>query len=112
MISFQHAKWYRNNTVQLLITDKPEQPIVIQAKNDYIVVKEGDTINITCSALGYPKPYYQWSFGGQMLSGITNDTISINATRDDDGIYTCTAINSVGSATTDVALRVHCKYSM
>ena len=92
------------------------------------VVKEGNTTIITCEALGYPPPTIVWSrTNGTSSDRVSvNDSVSvptgygnvtrvsvnltiINASREDTGMYTCFANNSVGSDTKSLNITVQCK---
>ena len=80
------------------------------------IVREGNTTTITCEALGYPSPTIVWSRTNGTLSNrvSVSDSVSVptgygnvtrvsvnltitNASREDTGVYMCSANNSVGS---------------
>ena len=92
------------------------------------VISEGNTTTITCEALGYPPPIIVWSRTNGILSdrvsvsdsvsvptGYGNVTrVSVNLTitdtsREDTGMYVCSANNSVGSDESNVNITVQCK---
>ena len=75
-----------------------------------VTVTEGTPHTITCMATGVPTPLISWSFEGVVVS--TQGTLSLepNAQRSDAGIYTCTASNTAGTATSNVTIDIHCKY--
>ena len=93
------------------------------------IVREGNTTTITCEAFGYPPPTVVWS----RINGALSDRVSVsdsvnvptgngnvtrvsinltiaNASREDTGVYTCTANNSIGSNTSDARITVQCKF--
>lgn len=70
-------------------------------------VEEGNTITIECEAIGLPMPMILWRLNwGNIASPPRVTTTSVNgkgiltirqATREDQGAYTCEALNSKGS---------------
>ena len=92
------------------------------------IVREGNTTTITCEAFGYPPPTVVWN----RINGILSDRVSVsdsvsvptgygnvtrvsvnltitNASREDTGVYTCSANNSIGSDSSNVSITVQCK---
>ena len=92
------------------------------------IVREGDTTIITCEVLGYPPPTVVWN----RINGILSDRVSVsdsvsvptgygnvtrvsvnltitNASREDTGVYSCSANNSIESDIKDVSFTVQCK---
>ena len=92
------------------------------------IVREGNTTTITCEAFGYPPPTVVWN----RINGILSDRVSVsdsvsvptgygnvtrvsvnltitNASREDTGVYTCSANNSIGSDSSNVTITVQCK---
>ena len=81
--------------------------------------------NITCNATGYPPPDILWLnndgsvvdnnrllLNNVMTTGISNiSSVSLSFTRNDAGIYTCVANNSVGSDHSTIYITVQCKTS-
>ena len=95
------------------------------------IVREGNTTTITCEALGYPPPTIVWSrtngtfaFSDRVSvsdsvsvhTGYGNVTrVSVNLTitnssREDTGVYMCSANNSVGSNNETINITVQCKF--
>ena len=93
------------------------------------IVREGNTTTITCEAFGYPPPTVVWN----RVDGILSDRVSVsdsvnvptgygnvtrvsvnltitNASREDTGVYTCSANNSIGSDSSNVSITVQCKF--
>ena len=92
------------------------------------IIREGSTTTITCEAFGYPPPTVVWN----RINGILSDRVSVsdsvsvptgygnvtrvsvnltitNASREDTGVYTCSANNSIGSDSSNVSITVQCK---
>ena len=91
-------------------------------------IREGNTTTITCEALGYPPPTVVWNrTNGTLSNGVLmSDSVSVptgygnvtrvsvnltitNASREDTGVYMCSANNSVGSDNRDTSVTVQCK---
>ena len=93
------------------------------------VVREGNTTTITCEAFGYPPPTVVWN----RINGILSDRVSVsdsvsvptgygnvtrvavnltvtNASREDIGVYTCSANNSIGGDSSNVSITIQCKF--
>ncbi len=67
-------------------------------------ISRGSTVVFAVSANGSPLPSYQWFLNGVPVAQGTSSTLVINdANSADGGNYTCTATNSSGSATSNVA---------
>ena len=94
-----------------------------------IMIDEGRNITITCEATGYPLPTIVWSRSNGALSdrvlvsdGVSTPTgngnvtrVSVNLTimsisREDTGVYVCSANNFIGSDSTSVSVTVQCKF--
>ncbi|XP_062603150.1 lachesin-like [Saccostrea cucullata] len=73
-------------------------------------VQEGTDVNITCHATGFPEPKIMWHFirGNTETQLDTGPQLSIsNISREQTGIYRCTAYNTVTpSATHDIRMDV------
>ena len=89
-----------------------------------MIVREKNSITITCEALGYPPPTIVWSTSTEDVSdgvslsdptGYGNVTrVSLNLTiitalRIDGGNYICSANNSIGDDKRNVSITVQCK---
>ena len=95
--------------------------------NDTTVI-EGNLINFNCEAIGYPPPSIMWN----RIEGNLSDRVSVservsvpigngnvtrvsvnltitNAYREDTGVYTCSANNSIGSDNRNFSITVQCK---
>jgi RHS repeat-associated protein len=94
---------------QALLTVQPSAPVIIsppvsQSPN------EGADINFRVVALGAGTLTYQWNKGGSAIvpgtkySGIATDTLTVlNASAGDNGSYTVTIANAVGTVTSSAA---------
>ena len=92
------------------------------------IIRAGNTNTITCEAFGYPPPTVVWN----RINGILSDRVSVsdsvsvptgygnvtrvsvnltitNASREDTGVYTCSANNSIGSDSSNVSVTVQSK---
>ena len=102
-----------------------EAPVI----NTKTMIDEGLNITITCEATGYPPPTIVWSRSNEALSdrvsvsdGVSIPTgngnvtrVSVNLTimstsREDTGVYICSANNYIGSDSTNVSVTVQCKF--
>ena len=92
------------------------------------IVREGNTTTITCEAFGYPPPTVVWNrINGSLSDRVSvSDSVSVptgygnvtrvsvnltitNASREDTGVYACSANNSIESDIKDVSFTVQCK---
>ena len=104
--------------------------VMINPLNDTIVT-EGDASIVTCKVLGYPPPTVVWNrIDGHLSDRVSvSDSVSVptgygnvtrvsvnltitNAYREDTGVYTCSANNSIGSDNRNVSITVQCKFSL
>ena len=74
----------------------------------------GQTAELECVATGNPPPIVTWYRGTQVLTDLDGRVSLLGGllriaivTLDDEGVYTCTAVNSVGTASSDVQLIVY-----
>ena len=82
-------------------------------KNLYV----GDSTRVTCHATGEPYPQVAWyrvldvNNGSQRNIGLVDGNISLDSvTKDDAGLYICSAKNLVGEATGSFKLLVTGNY--
>ena len=92
--------------------------IITPTDNITIVINEGINRNFTCEATGYPVPIVIWhrvngnlssrvsmSYAVQSEDGSASANLMItNASREDTGVYTCTANNSIGIDSRDIRI--------
>ena len=85
-------------------------PYINRTQVYYLIVFDaGDTIRLDCPAVGNPAPSIEWSsyklnssvydvINSTRLRSFVNGSLEISdLTADDEGLYSCTAANSVGS---------------
>ncbi|KRY14087.1 Basement membrane proteoglycan, partial [Trichinella patagoniensis] len=96
-------------------------PVCVQLPQRELTVDCGSTIVITCRAVGVPTPYINWRLNwgptcGQPRCVQTSDQgfgklVIKGAREEDQGAYTCEAINSKGRilATPDAIVTVRCQ---
>ena len=104
---------------EILFTEIP----VITVSEQELNITEGDII--TCTATGYPVPIIVWlnndgskvdknriNTDSTMATGVgnlTNVSVSMTIGRNDTGVYTCIANNSIGNDTRTINITVNCK---
>ena len=121
----------------ILKTISPSAPSNIELPPRDITVNESDAATFTCSVSGVPLPSIVWTLpsGDNLESVVLNgqdieqaeiyaetivseetpyaatSTLSIDpVSRNDDGIYICTAINRIANATASATLTVQGKW--
>ena len=107
------------------------QPDIITPLINETVINEGMNISFTCESVGIPLPTIVWSRAngalsngvlvGDNVTGLVEDCnvtkVSVNltivsASREDTGVYICSASNSIGSDRSNVSVTVRCKFIM
>ena len=83
---------------------------------DNLVVKAAETVSFCHQVEGTPTPSIQWEHNNKQLLHsahvkITNNGVNVSLTildvgRLDEGVYTCTALNSLGSMSVQTKLVV------
>ena len=89
---------------------------MINSRREY-VGKVGDTVELPCTASGYPIPGYHWIKDGSPVT--LDDRLTLKGGNllitavvlEDDGIYECEATSDSGSATASRHLTVRGKFS-
>lgn len=104
---------HSNCTLSLILLIVPPS---LSGGPDNLVVKAADTISFCHQVQGTPHPTIQWEHNNKQLLHsarvkITNDGMNVSLTiidvgRHDEGVYTCTALNSLGSMSTQTKLMV------
>ena len=70
-------------------------------------VNDGDTVRLSCTADGVPKPNIMWT--RLSTNRVVHMPMMISG-KQDEGFYRCTADNGIGNpATADVFVTVQCK---
>ena len=86
-------------------------PVIVMPPIDTTVVIAGG-VNLTCTAIGYPMPSYEWSrVNGSLPADSTVINNSIMSTLslysvdlEDEGVYNCTATGYDGYSVTESAV--------
>jgi pectate lyase len=87
----------------LTVNTNPVAPVFISQPAS-LVVLHGSTVSFTAVAGGAATISYQWNKNGTPITGATSSTLNLsNVQTADDGSYTLTASNSVGTATCNPA---------
>ena len=88
-------------------------PSVIRfPRNGLLFANEGSNTSVRCSATGNPIPSVKWAKYGALHKVLSQgEMFKINfVSRDDDGVYVCTADNGMGgSVRRRIKLEVTCK---
>ena len=89
-------------------------PPSLTATMETVISLLGQSAELECVAMGNPPPVISWSRGPQTLPGSDQRLSQLSGllrvtmvTLDDEGVYTCTAVNSVGEASSNVQLIVY-----
>ena len=96
------------NTVYDFFYFIPVPPNFTSRPSNQTVI-EGTKIIFNCSATGNPHPDMSWLKDGKTVA--EGDTLSLETSRNDSGIYWCLAKNGVGEVINVTAyLDVQCKF--
>ncbi|XP_046546882.1 leucine-rich repeats and immunoglobulin-like domains protein 3 [Haliotis rubra] len=100
-----------SNTIRVNLTDS-EGPTEMSLDKTEVSTKEGDSVNLTCSANCLPDCRYSWTKGGQDLTSQTREirgqVLALNrVVGDDSGNYTCTAVNPSSNKASNVSMNLH-----
>ena len=113
-------------TLQHIITDAAEilEPLV--ERTEYI--REEENITVSCIGVGHPPPLVQWRKLNESLSDrvsstnmsmstnegnmtrVTVDLLITRVSREDTGVYVCSASNLLNTVTRNISLVVQCTY--
>ena len=75
-------------------------------------MKTGDSVQISCKAVGEPKLFvYQWRKDGTLLFNQNPDLLVQKATQNDSGFYECFVKNEFGILSSGVSIMVFGEYS-
>ena len=94
----------------MCFTDKP---IIADLNETIFTEEEGNNLVIPLQVSAHPnKIKYTWSKDGVPLSQNYDSTLNITRlSRSDSGLYSCEALNSLGSSSIEFRVIVLCKYS-
>ena len=77
-----------------------------------LLANQTDTVIFTCSSEGGPGNTYEWFHNGQIISGEISPTLTLaNISVSDEGNYTCTVSNAVGSGSDVSTLTINGMYN-
>ncbi|XP_067825529.1 hemicentin-1-like [Heptranchias perlo] len=119
-VQLAHAGWYtciaRNNAGVVsvdrnLVVQVP--PSILIGQSEFSVLEDSQAL-LPCAAQGSPEPIVFWEKGGVAVPDIpgrftalqSGELIVENATPEDAGVYTCTAVSAVGKDSHDIHLSV------
>jgi len=88
------------------IISLPKPPEIIKPRKDTWNITEGESAFIKCHAHGNPSPQYVWmNAAGRVVT--TDKDLRLHKVNDSHGgKYTCTATNSIGSASFTIFVRI------
>ncbi|KAG8223454.1 hypothetical protein J437_LFUL001947 [Ladona fulva] len=105
---------FAETSCQLVVQEPPKVEVEESLMSQKLRVKEQWKVEVKFT--GYPKPEVSWTRDGQSIVSTKHCTIYTDETsttiaiysleRNDTGVYTIKAINSAGSASIDLSLRV------
>ena len=81
-----------------------------------MTVNEGQTAFLKCKADGHPPPQVTWSKvnsslpDGRHVVESSGALVVKNLKSEDDGVYSCTAENLLGSVSASAKLTVQCEF--
>ncbi|KPJ11064.1 Hemicentin-2 [Papilio machaon] len=94
------------------IVKATEDPPTIRDNRQIVKATEGQRVFLTCNADGVPKPDVRWYFKGHEIGKTlkfriyARNTLSMVVSFNNSGIYTCNAVNEIGSDTKEVKVVV------
>ncbi|XP_043936985.1 cell surface glycoprotein MUC18 isoform X2 [Protopterus annectens] len=99
----------RKKATRVIVKGAPE----FELKADELWVHEGEIVNVTCKAMGYPRPEITWSINGTMTQKNVNHHtsaghLSLQVTQELAAAgVSCTASNSLGSVNKKISFQLH-----
>ncbi|KAF4075567.1 hypothetical protein AMELA_G00235810 [Ameiurus melas] len=82
------------------------KPIITQPLDEGLSVREGESLMITCSADGNPRPQYKWTVPNNTIVSNSSSFVIRSVRKEDTGQYTCTAYNDLGETTRNVTVTI------
>lgn len=97
-------------------------PQFLQPLPEEVEVDEGSKMKLSVRVAGKPTPKLQWMFGTKPLKKTSRiemrenngaqELVIRNVTPDDEGVYSCLAVNKFGEAFCDCEVIVECKFAL
>ncbi|KAG9482125.1 hypothetical protein GDO78_011038 [Eleutherodactylus coqui] len=109
MLEQQYDTFHNGSWVHLTVN---APPTFTETPPQYLEVKDGSSVTLTCTAFGNPKPTVTWLREGEFLGGtskyqVNDGSLTIASIgREDRGSYTCRATSIQGEAVHSTRLLV------
>ncbi|XP_050390684.1 hemicentin-1 isoform X1 [Patella vulgata] len=100
-----HWITYRTLPIQVLVPYGPST-VEITPSSDPVTITSGESLSFNCSADCQPGCNYTWKYNNVIVSNIATYIIS-TISNSQNGTYTCTATNIVGSMTQSTNVEVN-----
>ncbi|XP_070684260.1 vascular cell adhesion protein 1-like [Pempheris klunzingeri] len=101
----------RSQNISAAVYYKPQLERLLDLNQ--ITITEGDPLQLDCSAVGNPGPSYTWMFPSATLPAPNVSVLTISSvTSADEGPYTCSVTNDVGTVTVDFKVVVQADYTI
>ncbi|XP_050393384.2 basement membrane-specific heparan sulfate proteoglycan core protein [Patella vulgata] len=95
-------------SLKVISPDGPSS-VIITPTSDPVTITNGESLSLVCSADCQPDCNFTWTYNNVIVS--TTATYTINSiTNSQNGIYTCTVTNVIGSAIKSTKVAVNCKF--
>ena len=87
-------------------------PVIVFSPQSNSVISKGEPLSLSCIASGFPVPNVTWLVDGMGMA--SSPRLSVNgsyfsiqsAIVNDSGVYTCVAVNTVGSTSHSINIEV------
>jgi len=101
---------HKHSSHSFYIAETPKITHLTSANASY---NEGSPVNISCKATGTPDPDVKWIHNGQVKSsGVKTAHVTFSKmSKEDSGMFTCSANNSAGITEKQIYLIVKCEYT-
>lgn len=100
---------FRLISPQFVLNLLTDAPLNVLAEKSLTDIKEGESVTLTCSAIGRPDPTFTWRKDGVHRG--SGPKLTFQSIRDSDsGEYRCEAKNEHGTKSNTVSINVRCEY--